>query len=139
MVNKCYGGKQRYIGTFDTQETASLAAEIARYKLKQRASRPTNDQIRRDVKETQEAIRIAISSSSQYITNAALISDERKVKTATSAKKAGASGHKRKGTVPIDYNITGVRQSRSGRWEVGFRYQGHRRVIGTFAVSLPFL
>ena len=139
VVNKCYGGKQRYIGTFDTQETASLAAEIARDMLKQRASRPTNDQIRRDVKETQEAIRIAISNASQYIPNAAPTSDERKVKTATSAKKAGASGRKRKGTAPIDYNITGVRQSRSGRWEVGFRYQGHRRVIGTFAVSLPFL
>ncbi|KAL3811831.1 hypothetical protein ACHAXA_004258 [Cyclostephanos tholiformis] len=35
----------------------------------------------------------------------------------------------------IDFRTVGVRQTRSGNWEVGFRYKGTRRNIGTFATQ----
>jgi len=35
----------------------------------------------------------------------------------------------------IDFKSVGVRQTQSGNWEVGFRYHGNRRNMGTFATQ----
>jgi len=45
-VTICYGGKKRYIGTFDTQEQGSIARAIAKGYLKtEEGQKPADEQI----------------------------------------------------------------------------------------------
>lgn len=128
-----YHGVRRYIGTFATQDDAAVANEIARGKLKTGdGPKPTVEQIKQNVKIAREA---ALNATTPKLvdTVSPVVSESNVTKGISKASTEKAQPNtKRSPKSALDYYSVGVRQTPSGKWEVGLGYQGLRRNIGTF-------
>jgi len=134
-----YHGKKRHIGTFKHQEQAAVANEIARVQLKVEKGGPklSDDEIEENVKLTRQAASDAAFRLEDTMHPKVSGSDATRVKSSVAsgqhAKPTTATvAAERNQKAPIDFRTVGVRQTPSGKWEVGFRYHGNRRNLGTF-------
>eukprot|EP00571_Detonula_confervacea_P016952 CAMPEP_0172302726 /NCGR_PEP_ID=MMETSP1058-20130122/4390_1 /TAXON_ID=83371 /ORGANISM="Detonula confervacea, Strain CCMP 353" /LENGTH=1412 /DNA_ID=CAMNT_0013013315 /DNA_START=162 /DNA_END=4399 /DNA_ORIENTATION=- len=127
-----YHGIRRYLGTFDTQDQAAVANEIARGKLKTRDGPLTKEEIKRNVKFACDAA-LDATISKLVDTMSPVVSEPNVTKGCSKASLGQMqSNTKRSPKSPMDFRTVGVRQTPSGKWEVGLGYQGLRRNIGTF-------
>jgi len=132
-----YHGKKRQIGTFSTREQGFAANEIARAKLKTEKGL-SEEEIEQNVKLARKA---ALDAASRLAGDSPVQSKVSGLEDDTTmVKSRAAKRHVKPATVTlavdgnqqVDFKSVGVRQTPSGNWEVGFRYHGNRRNLGTF-------
>lgn len=128
-VSTYYHGKKRYIGSFPSLETGLLASKAARDKLQARdGPKPSDEEIVEHIQLAKKAALVAASIPPTVANDAQSHTTIRD----TSLNKSTQMNNEVTQEATIDYTTVGVRQTKSGKWEVGFRYHGKRRNLGTF-------